>query len=106
MTIKYGLDISTETIAAFCQRWRVNELALFGSALRQDFDGDSDIDILISFDRNAAWSLIDLVRMQEELEMLLGREVDLVERRAVEKSQNYIRRKHILSTAEPLYVAG
>jgi predicted nucleotidyltransferase len=97
--------ISTETVAAFCQRWRVNELALFGSVLRQDFDRDSDIDILISFDQNAAWSLIDLVRMQEELETLLGRDVDLVERRAVGKSRNYIRRKHILSTAEPLYVA-
>lgn len=103
---RYGLNIPAETIAGFCRRWRVNELALFGSVLREDFGDESDIDVLVSFAEDVAWSLIDLVRMEEELEILLGRNVDLVERRAVEKSENYIRRKHILSTAEPLYVEG
>ena len=106
MMPSYGLDLSADTVADFCQRWRVRELALFGSILRQDFGDESDIDILVSFDQGAAWSLIDLIRMEEELETLLERSVDLVERQAVEKSENYIRRKHILSTAEPLYVAG
>ena len=106
MVLRDGLNIPADAITVFCQRWRVTELALFGSVLRPDFGSESDIDILVSFDRDAAWSLIDLVRMEEELETLLTHNVDLVERQAVEKSENYIRRKHILSTAEPLYVAG
>jgi predicted nucleotidyltransferase len=52
------------------------------------------------------WGLFDLVRMQEELKGILGREVDLVERESVERSENYIRRRHILQTEEPIYVAG
>ena len=50
--------------------------------------------------------LFDLVTMQEEFRAMVGREVDLVERGAVEKSENYIRRRHILESAEPIYVAG
>jgi predicted nucleotidyltransferase len=60
---------------------------------------------LVSFTQDATWSLFDLVAMQEELRKLLGRNVDLVERRAVENSANYIRRKHILNSAETIYVA-
>jgi len=61
--------------------------------------------VLVSFSEEARWSLFDLVEMQTSLEKILGRRVDLVERRAVEKSENYIRRKHILSTLETFYVA-
>ena len=66
MIVSSGLDISAETIVGFCQRWRVRELALFGSVLRQDFDSKSDIDLLVSFSEDVAWSLIDLVHMEEE----------------------------------------
>jgi uncharacterized protein len=86
----------------FCKRWKVTELALFGSALRTDFTLDSDIDLLISFDDDAEWSLLDHVHMQQELEHLLARKVDLVSRRAVEQSTNWIRRNAILSTAQPI----
>ena len=106
MIPKAELDLSSEAISDFCKRWQVTELSLFGSVLRDDFGGESDIDVLVSFEQGAAWGLIDMVRMEEELGTLLGRNVDLVERQSVEKSSNYIRRKHILSTAEPLYVAG
>jgi predicted nucleotidyltransferase len=75
-------------------------LALFGSILRQDFNADSDVDVLVSFAPDAQWSLFDLVRMESELETILGREVDLVERAAIEQSENYIRRKSILSDLE------
>lgn len=90
----------------FCQRWTITELALFGSALREDFDDESDIDVLVSFAPGARWSLFDLVTMQSELETLFGRSVDLVERSAIERSENYIRRKSILSNTEILYAAG
>ena len=80
-------------------------LALFGSVLRDDFGPESDIDGLVTFAPSARWSLLDLVRMEDELTTLLGRTVDLVERAAVEQSENYIRRRHILQALEPVYVA-
>lgn len=94
------------SLARFCRRWRITELALFGSVLREDFRPDSDIDALVTFAPDAAWSGWDLVTIQEELAALFGRKVDLVERAAVERSENWIRRRHILANAEPLYVEG
>ena len=99
------IKVPRDKVADFCRRWKIVELDLFGSALRDDFGPESDVDVLVSFSENARWSLLDLVAMQEELKQLLGREVDLVERCAVEASENYIRRRHILSSAEPVYVA-
>jgi len=99
------IEMPRDRIADFCRRWKITEFALFGSVLRDDFDPESDVDVLVTFAEDARWSLFDLVGMQEELERLLGRSVDLVERRAIEKSENYIRRRHILSSAEPVYVA-
>jgi predicted nucleotidyltransferase len=105
MTEPAKIDLPREKLADFCRRWKVTELALFGSILRRDFAPESDVDLLVSFAPDARWSLFDLVEMQDELAALLGREVDLVERRAVERSENYIRRRHILNSAEPIYVA-
>ena len=99
------IAIDRERIADFCRRWKIVEFALFGSVLRDDFRPDSDIDVLVSFARDAKWRLFDVVQMEEELEQLFGRKVDLVERRAVERSENYIRRRHILQHNEPIYVA-
>jgi hypothetical protein len=92
-------------VSEFCRKWKITELALFGSVLREDFRSSSDIDVLVSFEPNARWSLMDVVEMQDELEAILGRKVDLVERSAIERSENYIRRQHILNSAEPVYVA-
>jgi uncharacterized protein len=92
-------------IADFCHRWKVIEFALFGSALRDDFRPDSDIDVLVSFAPDASWRFYDLVSMQDELEAMFGRPVDLVEKRLVERSENYIRRKHILNHMETIYAA-
>jgi len=98
-------EIDKEQIQAFCLKWKITELSLFGSVLRDDFHPGSDIDVLVSFDPAARWSLMTLVDMQHELEKIVGRKVDLVERSAVEQSENYIRRQHILASAEPFYVA-
>jgi hypothetical protein len=93
-------------VGEFCRKWKIAELALFGSVLREDFRSSSDIDVLVSFEPHARWSLLDVVEMQNELEAVLGRKVDLVERSAIERSENYIRRRHVLDSAEPVYVAG
>ena len=94
-----------EQIADFCRRWRIEELSIFGSALREDFSPDSDVDVLVRFSPEASWGLFDLMRMEEELKAIFGREVDLVERSAVEHSRNYVRRKAILNNLEPIYAA-
>jgi len=97
------IPIPLDQIRAFCQKHCVRSLALFGSVLRDDFRPDSDVDVLVEFEPDAAVSLFDLAHMQEEFSRIVGRPVDLVERKAVEHSRNYIRRKGILEGAELVY---
>jgi predicted nucleotidyltransferase len=99
------LKISKKDVADFCRRWKIAELALFGSALRDDFGPDSDVDVLVSFQPDAEHTLFDMVRMQAELKELFGREVDLVSRRGIEGSRNYLRRNEIIGSAEVFYEA-
>ena len=99
------IETSPDAVAAFCQRWHVAELALFGSVLRDDFGPGSDIDFLIGFDEAARRTLFDVGRMEEELREIFGRDVDLVSWRGVENSRNYIRRRAILEAAETIYAA-
>ncbi len=103
--MKTNLTIPQEQIAAFCRKWQIAELALFGSALRDDFRPDSDVDVLVRFSPAAKHGLFDLVRMQEEMRNIWGWDVDLVERSAIEISRNYIRRKAILNSAETVYAS-
>ena len=103
MTIR--IDVDKERIVEFCRRWKITEFAFFGSAMREDSRPDSDADVLVTFEPEAHWTLFDLAHMDDELKEIMGREVDLVTRAAVEQSKNYIRRKHILNNMEPFYVA-
>lgn len=95
--------ILTTEIAELCQRWQIRELAFFGSALRDDFGPDSDVDILVTFTDEADWGLLDHVHMQQELQTLLQRNVDLISKRALESSPNWLRRSEILNTAQILF---
>jgi predicted nucleotidyltransferase len=97
------IELPKAAIEDFCRRWQITEFALFGSVLREDFSPDSDIDVLVRFAPDARHSLFDLARMQDELRVLFGREVDLVERAAIEASRNYLRRKAILESAEEIH---
>lgn len=96
------LDIPNEKIAEFCRRWQITEFALFGSVLRDDFRPESDIDVLVTFAPDSAWSLFDLADMQEQLKAILGREVDMVERAGL---RNPFRRREILRTLKIVYAA-
>jgi uncharacterized protein len=91
-------------ISAFCRRWNIARLEVFGSALRDDFRPESDVDFLATYTPEAQWSLLDRVRMKLELEAMLGREVDLLNRRALEKGKTHARAAAILAQAELLYV--
>jgi len=105
MNLVETLGTTDAQIAQFCRKWQVAELSLFGSALRGDYRPDSDVDVLVDFAPEARRSLFDLVEMEEELRRIFGREVDLVEKKAVEESENYIRRRAILSSARVVYAA-
>ena len=98
-----AIELPAKALADFCQRWKIRALAVFGSALRDDFRPDSDIDFLVSFADDARWSLWDVIQAEEELASLMGRPVDLVERSTVEQSENWIRRNDILRTARVVY---
>ena len=97
------IDLPRDEVAAFCRRWQIVELALFGSVLREDFGPGSDIDVLAQFDPRAHHTLLDLAEMRDELSGALGRRVDLIERSAVEASRNYLRRRAVLGSAETIY---
>ncbi len=101
--ISTQIDLPLGAIRAFCKRWLVTELALFGSVLRDDFGPQSDVDVLVRFEPQARHTLLDMAQMQTDLARILGRKVDLIERTAVEQSRNYIRRAAILRSAETIY---
>jgi predicted nucleotidyltransferase len=87
-------------VAAFCRKWGIVELAVFGSILRDDFGPDSDIDFLARFSPSARPGLFALVDMQDELAAIVERRVDLLDRAGVERCENFLRRRQILDSAE------
>jgi len=102
---KPKIKIPSRLIEEFCKKWNITEFALFGSVLRDDFSPDSDVDVLVTFEHNAKTTLFDLARMQKELEEILGRHVDILSRRGVERGRNKRRRDAILSSAVTVYGA-
>ena len=98
------INVSKAKIGEFCKRWNIAGFAVFGSALRAEFRPDSDVDVLVSLAPQAHVTLFDMVHMQDELKSIFGREVDLVSKRGVESSRNYLRRKNILESAEVIHV--
>ena len=103
VTMNPTLSIPRRRVAEFCRENGIVRLAIFGSALREDFGPESDIDVLVSFKEDVHHTLFDMSRMEAELKEILGREVDLVSQRGIESSSNHLRRKAILESAEPVY---
>ncbi|MFA6363119.1 nucleotidyltransferase domain-containing protein [Methanoregula sp.] len=96
------MAIPEETIRAFCKKWNIRSFCFYGSIMRDDFRPDSDIDVMIEFFPDDKTSLPDMSAMQEELEALFSRKIDLADRKSVEQSENYIRRKGMLSGKPPV----
>jgi predicted nucleotidyltransferase len=100
---KLAIDLPINKIKYFCKKWHIQELSVFGSVLRNDFNQEtSDIDILYVSAPEVSWGW-EIVTMKEELESLLGRKVDLVSKRAIEKSKNPYRKRLILESYEVIY---
>jgi predicted nucleotidyltransferase len=100
------LEFDVEAVRQFCQERGIARLELFGSALRDDFDSDSDVDLLASIRPGVKCGLFEWVDWQEGLARIFSRRVDLVSRRAVERSRNPYRKHSILSHTKPIYVEG
>lgn len=102
-TIQTRLGLSSQEVVAFCQRWGITKIALFGSILRDDFRADSDIDLLITFAPNTRQGLLTLAKIKHELESRLNRSIDLVPEASIQMSDNWIRQREILSSAQTIY---
>jgi uncharacterized protein len=89
-------------IQKWCKAWRVKECSIFGSAIREDFSPVSDVDVLVEYLPGTSWSDEDAQRILEQLERIVGRRVDLVEKRLL---RNPFIRYDVLSSRRVLYAA-
>lgn len=101
--MRSALQLPMEKIVELCHKWQVTELALFGSALRDDFRPDSDIDVMVQFHPDAHPTFSTLDQIEAELKTMFDRDIDLVTRQGIESSRNYLRRHEILSSAQVIY---
>ncbi len=99
---RHGVEISENNIAQFCRDHKISEFAIFGSVLRDDFSPTSDVDVLITLTPDCGYSLFDLAVIQEQLQAIFNREVDLVEKASL---KNPFRKKEILDHMEVIYAA-
>ena len=95
-----GVFLEYSDVVHLCKKYSINELSIFGSSIREDFSKNSDIDILVSFNKGSEITLFDIMDLEKEFSELLKREVDIVEKEAL---KNPIRKNKILSTMEIVY---
>jgi predicted nucleotidyltransferase len=100
------LGVTHDQIRAFCEKWQIVRFELFGSVLRDDFDAESDVDVLVTYGSGVVRSIGSHLDQEDALADLFGRRVDLIERKLMESSENWIRRKAILDSARLLYAAA
>jgi predicted nucleotidyltransferase len=105
MTLLERAALTQEQVSAFCSKWKIVRLGLFGSVLSGELKAESDLDVLVEFEPSADWSLFDHQSMQDELQQMVGRKVDLVSRRGLENSRNWLRKNAILSGVQEIYAA-
>jgi uncharacterized protein len=97
-----NIDVPVEILEQFCTKNRIKKLSLFGSVLRNDFRQESDIDVLVEFEKNGVPGLLGISRMERDLSQIFGgRKIDL---RTPEDLSKYFRQQ-VLSTAKVQYAA-
>ncbi len=100
------LNFDADAVRRFCHEQGIARLELFGSALRDELRDDSDVDLLATIRPGVKCGLFEWVELKEGLERIFGRSVDLVSRRAIDRSTNLYRRNSILARTQPIYVEG
>lgn len=86
--VHQNLQLSQTDISQICQQWKILKMSLFGSILREDFNSNSDIDILVQFTADARQGLLTLVKLKHKLEEITHRSIDIVVKESVENSDN------------------
>jgi len=99
------IEVDSVQLRALCAKWQIVRLGAFGSVLRSDFHEGSDVDLLVDFAPDAKPSLFDLYEAEVEFALLFGRPVELVSRKGLLASSNWIRKDEILDTAVDLFAA-
>jgi len=99
---KNGIFLNFDDVIVICKKYHITELSIFGSSLREDFNKNSDVDFLVSFEANSNITLFNIIELENEFSKLLNKEVDIVEK---ESLKNPIRKNRILSTREIIYAA-
>lgn len=97
-----AIELPNEQIQRFCERFGVEELALFGSVLREDFGPESDVDVMLKFKPGYGFSFENTPDIQDELRAIFGRPVDVIE---MGRIRNSIRRRAIMSSHRVIYAA-
>ena len=100
-----NINIQQEKLKEICRDYSIKELSIFGSAMRSDFNSESDIDLLIEFELDTRISLFDIVDLKKEFEKVFGREVDIVSKNAIKRSRNHLRKKNILENYKVVYAS-
>lgn len=103
MDIYQRLNTDRTYVNRICQQWQIVELALFGSVLRDDFNQNSDIDLLVTFAEDAKITFFDLDTIEHQFSLLFNRAVDVVTKRSIENSHNWIRKNNILNHSQIIY---
>ena len=99
------IKIPKDKIDAFCQEHHISDMGLFGTVLHENFHANSGIGVLISFEERHRPEPAKIGEIRDELAKIFGQNVELMERQAVEKNQNPVRRRHILKSVESIYSA-
>jgi predicted nucleotidyltransferase len=97
------LKIKPQELIKFCQENYICELSVFGSILTNKFNPESDIDFLVTYSPFAKRGLLEKISLKEKLEKMCDRKVDLVSKKAIENSSNWLKKQEILNSAEVLY---
>ena len=95
------IPVDNSEITAFCRKWKIRELALFGSVLNDDYRPDSDVDVLVTFEPNARIGFLALSAIARELSEIFHRKVDLVPKSSLKP----LIRDEVIAQAEVLYAA-
>ena len=103
--VKQGIQLDTSEVKEFCSKWKICELSVFGSILREDFRPDSEVDLLVQHEEDANWDLFDQIHMQDELTALIGRDLYILDQEGVESSNDHFLRTEIFTTLEQVYAA-
>ncbi len=103
INIYQRLNTNQQDLIQLCQEVKIIELALFGSILRDDFNSESDIDLLVTFAKDAKITFFDLDSIENQFSRLFKRPVDVVTKKAINNSHNPIRKKNILDNLKVIY---